>query len=338
VTLERFIRERNEQWRRLDELVASAKGRPERLGADGILELGRLYRGAAADLAIARSSFPSDPVRRGLEARVSRAALLLYDTPGRRESLIGFFTDRYWQRIAERPGLVAIAALLLLGSALLAGIWAGNDPDAALGFVPSEFEGAADPPADAGTGPGQEAAFSAFLFTHNIQVSFVCFAAGITAGIGTALLLVNNGLLLGAIGGLAIESGNGATFFDFIVPHGPIELTAIVIASAAGLRIGFALVDPGNRPRSEALRDEGLKAVEMVLGTMPWLVVAGLWEAFVRSNGLPTVVLATVGIGTFAVFWGLVLWRGRAAVRRERGSAEPAPAAAAVRVAPAPSL
>ncbi len=341
MTLERLIRERERDWSRLESLVAAAGGRAERLGAEGVLELGTLYRGAAADLAIARASFPTDPVRRRLEALVSRAALLVYDPRSRRESVLGFFTDRYWRRVAERPVPLLLAALLLLVPAVMAAVWAAQDPDAAAGFVPSEFSGAADPPADAGTTSSQEAAFSVFLFTHNIQVTFLVFAAGIAAGLGTAFVLVQNGLILGAIAGLAVGAGNGPAFVDFIVPHGPLELTCIIVSAAAGLRLGFSLIDPGDRTRGDALKAEALSAVEIVLGTMPWLVAAGISEAFVRSSGIPTAALVAVGVGLFAIYWGLVVWRGWLLPRRVGDSpaagTEPAPLRAGPTAAPAPS-
>lgn len=327
MTLERLIRERERDWARLEQLTKSAGGHAERLGAEGVLELGTLYRAAAADLAIARASFPADPVRRRLETLVSRAALLVYDPRQRRESLLTFFIDGYWRRVAERPRPLLLAAILLLVPAIMAAVWAAQDPGAAGGFVPSEFSGAADPPADAGTTSAQEAAFSVFLFTHNIQVTFLVFAAGIAAGIGTAVVLVNNGLILGAITGLAIEAGNGPAFFDFIVPHGPLELSCIVVSAAAGLRLGFALIDPGERTRADSLKAEALAAIEIVLGTMPWLVAAGVSEAFIRSSGLPTPALVAVGAGLFGIYWGLVVWRGWLLPRRRSADEEADPAA-----------
>jgi uncharacterized membrane protein SpoIIM required for sporulation len=339
VTLERLIREREAGWRRLDELVTASGGRVERLGGERVLELGSLYRATAADLALVRASHPDDPLRRRLESLVSRAALIVYDQRPRRLALTDFFANVYWRRIAERPRLLLAALVLLLVPVLLVAVWAARDPGAAAGFVPAEFRGAADPPADAGTSAAQEAAFSAFLFTHNIEVTFLCLAAGLAAGIGTAIVLVGNGLLLGAIAGLAIEAGNGGAFLDFIVPHGPLELSCILVASIAGLRLGVAIVDPGNRSRGEALRTEAMAAVEIVLGTMPWLVVAGLSEAFVRGSGLPRGALMTIGLGLFAIFWGLVAWRGWLVPRRrgESTGESASPGRPTFRAAPAPS-
>lgn len=311
MTLNGFLDARAGSWTELEGLLDKAGGKPDRLGADGVMRLGELYRGAAADLAVARRRFPSDPSRQRLERLVGRAAITVYEPRTDRGTIFGYLSRGYWQAIAERPVPVAAAWLMLMVPAVLAAIWAYNEPGPALAFVPEQFRAAADPPSDAGTTAAQQAVFSSELFTNNIQVTFTAFALGITAGIGTSLLIAYQGLFLGAIAGIALEAGNGKALGEFLVPHGPLELSCIVVAGAAGLRLGWALVDPGNQTRKAALAAQGRVAVGMILGTMPWLVVAGIVEANVRSNGLPAEVLVTVGLGLFALFWSLVILRGR---------------------------
>ncbi len=316
MNLESFIRTREASWRELEGLVERACGRAERLEPKQALRLGSLYRGAAADLALARRRFPNDPVRRRLEELVRRSSATIYQGRAARRSVREFFATTYWQRIAERPAPLGLAALLLLGPALLTALWAINDPSAAFNFIPEDFRGATDPPSNDGGTLGQETAFSAFLFTNNIRVTMLAFALGITAGIGTSIVTAFNGLLLGAVAGAAIEAGNGRAFLEFIIPHGPIELTCVVVAAAAGLRLGWAIVSPGNMPRGRAVAQEGRLAVEIILGTMPWLVAAGFSESFVRGSGWPLPALAAVGLGLFFAFWGLVWFRGRPAARQ----------------------
>ena len=123
------------------------------------------------------------------------------------------------------------------------------------------------------------------IFTNNIQVTFLAFAGGMLLGLGTLYVLFQNGMMLGAVGGLAIGAGNGRPFFELVTAHGVLELSCIVVAGAAGLRLGWAIIDPGNRTRGEALRDEARAAVEIVLGTAAWLVVAGLVEGFLTPVG-----------------------------------------------------
>lgn len=325
MNLDRFLRERQGAWTELERLCDRAGRRPERLGPDGVRRLGRLYRSAAADLSVARRRFPADPVRGRLEALVGRARALVYGAPSRRGSFVAFFTTTYWRRVRERPGPLGITAVLLLGPALLGGIWATTDPGAAAGLLPGSLESVSRPRpegSDLGLSPEVKAAFSTFIFTNNIRVTFLAFAGGIAAGIGTAYVLAFNGMLVGVLTGLAVAAGNGTLFTELVAPHGVLELSCIVVGAAAGMRLGWALVDPGERPRTEALVDEGRRAVEIVLGTVPWLVVAGLVEGFVTPSGYGLGPALTVGLGLGAAYWILVGWRGsepRQGLRAEVG-------------------
>lgn len=312
MNLERFLERGQQEWARLDELIKHARGKPERLGPSGVRELGRLYRVAAADLALARRRWPGDPMVARLEALVGAARPLVYDTEAHTEGLVRFFTTTYWQRIRERPGLLLAAAILMFLPAALALWWAQVDPAAALGLVPEQFQGAAEPrQGDLGLSVSEQAAFTSAVSTNNIRVTFMAFAGGIAAGLGTAFVLIYNGSFLGAVAGLAFVSGNGTPFLELVTAHGVLELSCIVVASAAGLRMGLALVLPGTRTRGEALVQEARTAVAIVLGTAPWLVLAGLVEGFVTPAGLGFGAVMAVGISLGLVYWSLVFYRGR---------------------------
>ena len=307
-----FEAERGDDWQRLQAALARAGGRPERLGPDGVRELGALYRGAAADLAYARRRFPGDPVVARLEALVVAGRGAVYGQAPRGGALRAFLLRGYWRRLAERPALIAVAWALLLLPAAAGAVWATGDPGAALGLVPGEFQAAADPPPegrdfDAATG----AAFSAQVMVNNIQVTLTAFAGGILAGAGTALALLYNGLLLGVVGGLAFGAGNGTAFLRLISSHGPLELSCIVVGGVAGLRLGWAIIAPGPGPRGPAVVAEARNAVELALGTAPWLVLCGVLEGFATGPELPVGVQLGIGGALFALFWGLVAWRGR---------------------------
>ena len=109
-----------------------------------------------------------------------------------------------------------------------------------------------------------------------------------------------------------------------VTAHGVLELSCIVVAGAAGLRMGWALIDPGNRTRGEALRTEARAAVEIILGTAPWLVLAGLVEGFVTPAGTGLDAVVAVGLSLGAIYWGLVLWRGTPDADAARVRAAPA--------------
>ncbi len=312
--LDNFVRDRQEAWGELDALTRAARGRAERLGAAGVRRLGVLYRAAVADLALARRRFPQEGVVARVDDLVARARRLVYDVKQHEGSLLDFVTTGYWRRVRERPVPLLLAAALLFGPWILAAAWAVRDPAAAQEAVPAAYRSITqrrESGRSLGLSPDQEAAFSSEIFTNNIRVTFMVFAAGIAAGLGSALLLIYQGVLFGAITGLAIWAGNGRPFFELITAHGVLELSCIVVAGAAGFRLGWAMVDPGRRRRGTAVVAEGRRAVEIVLGTMPWLVLAGIVEGFVTPAGLGLGPVLVIGLSLGALYWGLVLWRGR---------------------------
>ena len=310
--LDTFIASRSDDWHELERLVREAGRRPDRLGPERVRRLGTLYRASAADLARLRRRARGAPETARLEVLVGNARSLVYDTRGRTTSFLRFFTDDYWCLIAQRKRQLSIAFLLVFGGAALAAVWAYHDPASATGLVPAQFRHALEPGHPwRNMSPGDQSAFTTSVFTNNIQVTLVAFAGGITGGILTAIALLYNGLLLGVIGGLMTQSGNGTGFVDLVTAHGVLELSCILVAGSAGLSLGWAIVSPGLRTRRVSLQREAREAVLLVAGTAPWLVVAGIIEgnrANLAESGLGAVV--GVGVGVGAIFWGLVLWRG----------------------------
>jgi uncharacterized membrane protein SpoIIM required for sporulation len=314
-TLDEFVAERAPVWNELERLVDTAGSKPSRLGADGVRRLGNTYRAATADLAIARRQFPGDPLLGRLERLVLRARTAVYHTARGSGTFREFVTSGYWRRVRERIGLVAVAAVCLFGPALLGGYWAWRDPGAAIGVVPGQFQYVSEPRTrgeDWGVSVDDQAAFSSEIFTNNIRVAILAFAGGILLGVGALFMLLYNGLILGATFGIAVGAGNGPPLFQQVAAHGILELSCIAVAGAAGLRMGWALIDPGARPRSVALREESRAAAEMLLGTAAWLVVAGLVEGFVTPSGQNLATVLVVGIGLGVAFWGGIFWLGRA--------------------------
>ena len=316
MNLDRFVSERSRLWTELDEVTQAARGKPERLPPGTILRLGDLYRAAAADLAYARRKWPRDPVVTRLDHLVGRARVIVYDTPPARRGVRAFFATEYWARICERPLALLLAAAILFVPLVLTAFWAAQDRGAAMNFIPEEFAAVVEPKESGeglGLSTGQEAQFSSYIFTNNIRVTFMAFAAGILVAVGTALLVGYNGVFIGAVTGLAFQAGNGLPFTELVIAHGVLELSCIVVTGAAGLRLGWAIVAPGHRGRGEATVEEAKRGVEIVLGTMPWLVLAGLVEGFVTPGGYGFAFNATVGVLLGALYWGLALTRGRGA-------------------------
>jgi uncharacterized membrane protein SpoIIM required for sporulation len=313
MNLDRFLRERRPDWAELDALLRRSGRRPQRLGAERVRRVGALYRRAVADVALARRTFPGDPVTLMLEDLVARARRVVYQAESRRQSLRHFVATGYWRRVRERPVLVLAAAISLLLPAVLGTVWGLTDAASAGGMVPDEYRAVTEPRPRRGLGLslGESANLSSLIFTNNIRISFFAFAGGIAAGLLTAAVLVFNGVFLGVLAGLAWQAGNGLPFVELVAPHGVLELSCIVVAGAAGLRLGWSLVDPGHRRRAEAVVEEGRAAVEVALGTAVCLVVAGLVEGFLTPADLGWEGALSVGLVSGALYWALVIWRGR---------------------------
>ncbi len=311
MNLETFIGERQRSWSELDELLALAHGRPERLGPEGVLSLGRLYRGAAADLALARRRFPSEPVVVRLEQLVARARSGVYVSEARHRGGLRYLTTGYWQAVHERRRYVAIAWVLLLAPFALAMAWGAHDPGAAAGIVPFSLAAAAGPHHAIGLSGAQSAGVAISIFTNNIRVSLLTFASGIAFGLGSALELAYNGALPGALTGIATSGGHAQVIAALLLPHGVLELSCIVVCGAAGMRMGWTLIEPGPRTRTRALAAEAASASMVALCTAPWLILAGCVEGFVTPRTLSLTGALIVGIAVAAPYWTLVVWRGR---------------------------
>lgn len=314
MNLKRFTSERRERWDQLSSLIESAGTRPERLSADSLLQLGALYRSTVADLSLARRSWPDDPLVPKLEALVGRARHLVYEGANRRRSIREFFAHRYWGIIRERASMLILAAVLLFVPALLAAAWAIAEPETARAIVPDGFLWVTEPQPD-GTDMGLSASglagFSTFVFINNIQVTLLAFALGILAGVGTGWILLQNGLILGAVVGLGISAGNGDLLVAALMGHGVLELSCIVVAGGAGLALGRSILRPGRVSRRDSLVEEARGAILIILGTVPWLVLAGLVEGFLSRVGLGPAPVTIVGLIIGGAFWGLLVRQGR---------------------------
>lgn len=270
-----------------------------------MLRLGELHRLAVADLAQLRLQAPGDPVQRRLESLVLSSRATVYPARGERGSLAGYLLRGYWGAVRERGRPLLLAWICLLLSAVLGVAWARHDPLAASGIVPGSLAGGS-PHQAIGLGTGQAAELSVTIFTNNITVTFLAFASGILLGLGPLLVLLYNGLLLGVVGGLASDGGHTTQVVELVAPHGLLELSCIAVCAAAGMRMGWRVVEPGDVSRQEALADEAQRAVLVVLCTMPWLVLAGLIEGFVTPRRLPLPAALGVSLAAALPYWLLV--------------------------------
>ena len=320
MNVDAFVAARQGDWEELSALAVRAKGRPERLGADAVPRLGALYRSAAADLAQARRRFPGDAVVPYLDELVGRTRHLVYDSARGRESVRQFVSHGYWRRVLARRDLLLLSVGLLALATLLGWWWAQRDPGGAAALVPGSFRSATRPRTthDLGISVPDQAQLASSILTNNIRVTMLVFAGGALAGVGTLVVLAYNGAMLGVVAGLASGAGHGSQVAVLLLPHGVLELSCIAVAATAGLRVGDTMLRPGRRARGAAIAAEARDAVLVVVGTAPWLVVAGLTEGFVTPKALSLPAALAVGLSLGAVYWALVAWRGRPEVTPDR--------------------
>ncbi len=315
--IERLVEERQPSWNRLSFLLDQLQKRgARRVPAGEIQEVLTLYRETAADLARLRG-LKSSPV---LIARVNRLTARAHGwiyRHGKRSSfsLHHFFLIQI-PRLFRENWRFTFASFICsaLFFALSFGVVSEHPEIAAdiLGGMDEEFSGektASDIVDRFRQTPS--VILSSAVTTNNIKVALAAFAMGITFGLGTVYMLIVNGTMLGGIAGAFAQSGAGGVFWLTILPHGALELSAIVVAGGAGLMMGFALWCPGRRSRIQALREEAARAVQIALALIPAFLMAGYFEGFLTPSGLmPAPLKAGLGIGVALLFWAYLLLSG----------------------------
>ncbi len=288
-----FRREREAAWRELEALVVRVEsGGVRALTAAEMLRLPSLYRGVVASLSAARALSLDENLRSWLEALATRACLVVHGvhaTPG--SSLRRFLHPGLQQALRALAGPVLLAAALLLVGGLAGYGLVARDPEAFYAIVPEGLASGRTPAASTEAlrealyaGPGTEPApFASFLFVNNARVGLLCFALGIVVGLPTVLLLLGNGLVLGAFVQLHVARGLGADLLGWLLPHGVPELTAVALCGGAGLALGRARWMPGRQGRSHALAEAGRSAAVLVMGAVLLLAVAGVLEGWFRQ-------------------------------------------------------
>ena len=228
-----------------------------------------------------------------------------------RLNLFAFFRRDFPFSIYRHRYFILVALLVFALPGLAAGTWAYFEDDAIYSLIDarqvSQIERMYDPEARV-LGREREADTDIYMFgfyiKNNISIAFRCFAGGMLLGIGTLLVLFFNGMFIGGIAGHLTRLDYVDTFYPFVVGHGSFELTAIVFSGAAGLRLGYALVNPGPFSRLDALRLAGRDVVPMIYGIVLMLIIAAFLEAFWSSS---TLLSSGTKYGVGAGLWALVL-------------------------------
>lgn len=299
-------------------LVRRAGRDPRRLDPEEVEELVRLHLRASSHLSTAGTHLHDAELTAWLSRLVARSSAVVHGSRARSWRAVLYalgvtFPAAVWH--LRREVVVATVAFVAVG--LVVGGWLATSPAAVELAMPAEAREAyleEDFAAYYSSEPAT--AFAARVFTNNAGVGALAFGVGIAAGIPTLLVLALNGANVGLAAGLFHAAGDAGTFWGLILPHGLLELTAVFVAGAAGLRLGWAVVAPGERTRRAALAIEGRRAVVVVLGLVVVFALAAVIEAFVTPAPWPTWARIATGALVWAAFIGWVVVVGRSAARR----------------------
>jgi uncharacterized membrane protein SpoIIM required for sporulation/uncharacterized RDD family membrane protein YckC len=306
----------------------------ESLGEDGVRDFVAEYRDLAADLArlqTAARGRERDEVFY-LSRLMAGAHNLLYR--GRAVTLKDVwrtFAIDAPREVRRSVGPIALAATLLFGPAVIAYAAVVRDPSVARVFIPpAMLDRAEDGVRRAKQGRGYitdpelfRPVMATSIIANNVQVTFAAFAMGIAFGIGTVLVLVTNGVSLGGVFGLYASKGIASLLVRFVAPHGVLELSAICIAGGAGFLLAAAILVPGNRPRGEALRENGRRAIRLVAASTVLLLIAGTLEGFVSPIETWPLGWKLAVSAVTAVFLAIYLSAGRRAAASASSSVPP---------------
>lgn len=309
--IDAFVARHTTEWRRLEALVAR-----RRLTGEEADELVALYQRAATHLSLVRTRSP-DPVLVGrlstLVAR-GRSAVAGGSAPAWRDVgrffIVTFPVAVYrawawWCGVATAFSLVAFGLIFYIARHPEAQAKIAT-PEEIKQLVENDF-------ADYySANPAQS--FAAQVWTNNALVAGGTLVLGITL-VGAAYILLQNAVNVGIVGGLMVGNDHAGEFFGLICPHGILEITAVFVAAGAGMRLGWAWIDPGPLPRTRALAEAGRSMIVVVPGLAVVLAVTGVIEAFVTPSGLPTWARVGIGIVAEAAFLFYVVWFGRRAAR-----------------------
>jgi uncharacterized membrane protein SpoIIM required for sporulation len=270
----------------------------------------------SAQLSYARTNYGDPALTARLTRLVAAASGVIYGKRSRSwRTLRTFFVVSFPAAVWHQRRAIAAATFLFVVPAFLVAVWLLNDPVALdASASPGERRHYVEEQFEQYYSEQPSAQFFTQVTTNNIRVAFLAFALGALLCLPGALILAYNAVALGQAAAWMISEGDALRFWGLILPHGALEITAIVIASGAGLALGWAVIAPGDRTRGQALMEEGRRAVVIVLGLMATFVAAGLIEGFVTGSGLPAGIRVAIGLIAWTVFVVYLYVQGKAAV------------------------
>lgn len=314
--MNRFLDEHKDNWRRLEDLLTMLGGTSLRgLSKMEVREFGELYRRAASDLAIARAETRDPKLINYLNSLVIRAHGKIYRAESQGVSLAGkFFAEDLPRTFRANWRYMALAFAVFAGFGIFGFIatWMNTDFThfVSLSGITTQIE--SNNHWWERLNEQNQVGASAIL-SNNILVTLRVFALGAFFGVGAFYDLAFEGARLGSVFAACYKLNPpfGDALATFVVGHGVIELSCIFFCGGAGMMIGYALINPGDLTRVQALKKKGMEAAKIVVGCACFLVVAGIIEGFLSPSDLPAAVKIGTGVGTGIALYSYMLFAGR---------------------------
>jgi uncharacterized membrane protein SpoIIM required for sporulation len=312
-----WISKRRPHWDRLAALLAqSDQSGLRQLSRAELQELALLYRQVAADLSVLRQDTTAQSYAAHVNQLLARAHHIIYS--GRKTSPGGvfrFLKDEYPAILQSQIRYVLASLLISAACGLLGVVLTTTRPEFMRHFVGPEMIATMErhqmwTQSIVSVAPME----TSRIMTNNLSVTFVMFAGGISFGVLTLFSLYVNGMLLGVIGAACHQYGMSLALWSFVAAHGSLELPSIIIAGAAGLRLGHAMLFPDGYRWKDSIAKGGIEATRLVSGIIPLLVIAGCLEGFFSPSHAPVWLKFTVGGVLFTL---LNLWLFRPIERLE---------------------
>lgn len=314
--INRFLDQKKDNWQRLEDLLSMQQGGSLRgLSRMEVREFGDLYRRAASDLAIARAETRDPKLINYLNSLVIRAHGKIYRAESRGVNLIWrFFAEDFPRTFRQNWVYMAVAFGVFAGFALFGFVATWIDTDfthfVMLSGITQEINSNNQWWLD--LNHANQVGASQIL-SNNILVTFRVFAMGAFFGIGAFYDLAFEGARLGSVFAACYKLNPpfGNALATFVVGHGVIELSTIFFCGGAGMMIGYAMINPGDLTRAQALKKKGIEAARIVIGCASFLVVAGTIEGFLSPSDLPPIIKIGTGVGTGIAMYSYLLFAGQ---------------------------
>lgn len=297
-----LLEKRRRNWLELEKLSSQMENRRKRaLGGPAIARFASLYRAACADLSLADAyQLPPNTVNY-LHQLVARAHNQLYHSRSFRVSNWGYEMLFAVPRRLYHDNYLRLAFVLFWGFFLGSMYLAHTSPEFCETLVGKEsLEQMAEMHSESvsGANPATHSGMVGFYIMNNAGIGLQCFAYGLLGGIGGMMMLMRNAIFLGTIFGFmtTVDKEIQDNFFNFVTAHGPFELTAVVLAAAAGMRLGFAMIATGGLTRSASLRKATHEAMPTMCGFVILFCLAALIEGLLSPSTIPWAFKATVAV------------------------------------------